>query len=319
LCSARAGPATLPRLVVVSDWPPALERLRGRVGLWTTTHETLPPTRSAELAHELEELGYAALWIPEAWGREAFTSASLLLAGSTRLVVATGIANIWARDAVAAANAARTLSAANDDRFVLGLGVSHRPLVERLRGHDYVTPLRAMRDYLAAMDAAPMFAAEGQHRYARVIAALGPRMLELGASSADGVHPYLVTPEHTARSRSAVGDAFVGVEQAVVVGESREEFLRRAHAHLEIYTGLENYRNSWRRQGFDDADFVRGGSERLCDAMVVHGDEAAIVERVREHRDAGADHVCLQVLGADLSVVPWDEWRRLAPAVADAW
>jgi probable F420-dependent oxidoreductase len=255
------------------------------------------------------------MWIPEAWGREAFTSAALLLGSTSSFTIATGIANIWARDAVTAANAAKTLNAAFGDRFVLGLGVSHEPLVEGLRGHNYAKPLDAMRDYLVALRAAPMFAQEGDHEFATVIAALGPKMLELGATLCDGVHPYLVTPEHTALAREAVGDKFVGVEQAVVFGESREVFLERAHDYLEIYTGLPNYRNNWRRLGFTDEDFVRGGSERLCDAMVVHGDEATVLRRIDEHRAAGADHVCLQVLGADLVTVPLEEWRELAPAV----
>ena len=295
----------------------SLEGLRGRVGIWTSTHESLDAARSGDVARELESLGYAALWFPEAWGREAFTSASLLLAATSSLVVATGIANIWARDAVSAANAARTLNAAYADRFVLGLGVSHRPLVERLRGHDYANPLGAMRDYLGAMDAAPMFAPEGEREYARVIAALGPRMLELGASASDGVHTYLVTPEHTAQTRVLIGGAFLCVEQAVVLGASREEFLRRAHEHLEFYTGLENYKNNWRRLGFGDEDFVRGGSTRLCEAMVVHGDEGAVMDRVAEHQRAGADHVCLQVLGAELAEPPLSEWRRLSTALLD--
>jgi probable F420-dependent oxidoreductase len=295
----------------MSTWPPSLEGLRGTVGIWTATHESLPPGRSAEVAAELESLGYGAMWVPEAWGREAFTSAGLLLTGTSTMVIATGIANIWARDAVSAANAARTLNAAFDERFVLGLGVSHRPLVERLRGHDYATPVTAMREYLSAMDAVPMFAPEGTQRYARVIAALGPKMLELGATHCDGVHPYLVTPEHTARARAAVGDRFVGVEQAVVLGQDREEFLRRAHAHLEIYTGLDNYKNSWRRLGFGDEDFVRGGSEQLCDAMVVHGDEDRVLARIREHREA----VCLQVLDDGSNTPPLDEWRRLGAVV----
>jgi probable F420-dependent oxidoreductase len=285
------------------------------VGIWTTTHETLPAAQSSEVAAEIESLGYSALWIPEAWGREAFTNASLLLAGTSTLTIATGIANIWGRDAVAAAAASRTLNAAYGDRFILGLGVSHQPLVERLRGHDYNTPLVAMTEYLAAMDAAPMFAPEGQHRYARVIAALGPKMLALGANSADGVHPYHVTPEHTATARAAVGDKFVGVEQAVVLGQSREVFLQRAHEMLDIYTGLPNYRNSWKRLGFNDDDFVRGGSDRLCDAIVVHGDERVVIDRVNEHLAAGADHVCLQVLGDSLTSVPYDEWRRIGAAI----
>jgi probable F420-dependent oxidoreductase len=295
----------------MTTWPPSLEKLRGTIGVWTFAHETVPAERSGDVAAELESLGYAAMWLPEAWGREAFTNAGLMLRATSSIIIATGIANIWARDPVAANNASKTLNTAYQDRFVLGLGVSHRPLVERLRGHQYQSPVEAMRDYLTAMDAAPMRAPEGELRTARVIAALGPRMLEIGATLADGVHPYLVTPEHTARARAAVGDKFVGVEQAVVLGQSRDEFLRRAHAHLEIYTGLENYTNSWRRLGFGDEDFVRGGSERLCDTLVVHGDEATVLERVNEHRDAGADHVCLQILGDESNAPPWDEWRRL--------
>ncbi len=299
----------------MSDWPSSLECLRGTVGVWTFASESTPAKQCGEIALELESLGFGAMWIPEAWGREAFTNSGLLLASTSRLVIATGIANIWARDAVASANAARTLNAAYDDRFVLGLGVSHRPLVERLRGHEYASPLTAMRDYLTALDAAPMFAPEKDQSFARVIAALGPKMLKLGATLAHGVHTYLVTPEHTAIARQAVGEKFIGVEQAVVLDQSREEFLRRAHAHLEAYTGLENYKNNWRRLGFGEDDFVRGGSDLLCDAMVVHGDEGDVLARIREHREAGANHVCLQVLGDELMTTPLDEWRRLAPVV----
>jgi probable F420-dependent oxidoreductase len=299
----------------MSDLPTSLAQLRGTVGIWTATHESLPPSQSGEIAGELESLGYAAMWIPEVRGREAFTNSALLLSATSSLKIATGIANIWARDAVNAANAAKTLSAAFAERFVLGLGVSHLPLVERLRGHHYETPLRAMREYLSAMDTAPMSSNEGQQRFARVLAALGPKMLQLAAEMTDGVLTYLVTPEHTAQAREAVGDKFIGVEQAVVLGADRDEFLRRAHAHLEIYTGLDNYKNSWRRLGFGDEDFVRGGSTRLCDVMVVHGDEAAVLAKVNEHRRAGADHVCLQVLGAEPGTPPIDEWRRLAPVV----
>ena len=293
----------------------SLERLRRRVGLWTMTHERQPPHLAQAMAKEIETLGFSALWLPEAWGREAFTSSGLMLEATSSLVVATGIANIWARDAVSCVNATKTLNAAHTDRFLLGLGVSHRPLVERLRGHDYVTPLAAMRDYLGAMDAAPMHAFESDQRYARVIAALGPKMLELGATRADGVHTYLVTPEHTASARAIVGDAFIAVERALVLGCEREEYLRRAHTYLEFYTGLENYRNNWRRLGFDDEDFVRGGSERLCDAMVAHVELDGVANVVNEHYDAGADHVCLQVLGADPATAPLEEWRLLAPHV----
>ncbi|MGB8179307.1 MAG: LLM class F420-dependent oxidoreductase [Acidimicrobiales bacterium] len=299
----------------MSTWPDALEKLRQSVGLWTMTLDAKSPGESADLASEIESMGYSALWIPEAYGRESFTNAGLLLADTTSLVVATGIANIWARDAVASANAAKTLSAAYGDRFVLGLGVSHEPLVKGMRGHAYETPYVAMREYLLAMDQSPMLAAEGTTRAARVIAALGPQMLKLAATLTDGAHPYLVTPAHTAQARSLLGDKFLGVEQAVVLGQDREESLRRAHEHLEFYTGLPNYRNSWLRQGFTDEDLIRGGSTRLCDALVVHGDEASVLTRVREHLDAGADHVCLQVLGSDFGEVPLEEWRRLASVV----
>lgn len=291
---------------------PTLDSLRGSTGLWTMTLDAQPVERLREIVAELDGLGFSALWLPESWGREALVNASLALHASERITIATGIASIWARDAVASVNGARTLSAQSGERFVLGLGVSHRPLVERLRGHHYESPLAAMRAYLEAMDAAPMHAADAQVRTPRVIAALGPKMLELAASHADGAHTYLVTPEHTASARTHLGAAFLAVEQAVVLGATREAFLERAHAHLDFYTGLENYRNNWKRLGFSDEDFVRGGSERLCDAMVVHGDLDAIRARAAEHLALGADHVCLQVLGPDVSQPPLADWRALA-------
>lgn len=293
-----------------------LAALRGTVGLWTGAHELLAPRVAGGVAHDVESLGYSALWFPESWGRESLTSATLLLSASSTLVIATGITNIWGRDAVASVNAARTLNATFHNRFVLGLGVSHQPLVERLRGHTYASPLEAMREYLNAMDAAPMHAYEAEQPYTRVIAALGPRMIALGADHADGVHTYLVNVEHTAMARSMVREKFLNVEQAVVVGHDRAEFLRRAHQHLEFYTGLENYRANWRRMGFGPEDFVRGGSERLCDAMVVHGNLDDIKHRVEEHFAAGADHVCLQVLGPDVTAPPTADWRMVSEGLS---
>jgi probable F420-dependent oxidoreductase len=292
----------------------ALAGLRGTVGLWTRALETVSPTRSIQLAQEIEDLGYGSLFVPEAWGREAFTHAAILLSGTRRITVGTGIASIWARDAVASANAARTLAAASGDRFVLGLGVSHRPLVERLRGQAYDAPVAHLRRYLDALDAAPMHAAEGATPVPRVLAALGPTMLALAADRADGAFTYLVTPEHTSSARAAIGETFLIVEQSVVLGGGRDAFLERAHAHLEFYTGLDNYRNSWRRLGFGDADWVRGGSERLCDELVTHGDLEVIAARVDQHRAAGADHVLLQVLGEGPEP-PLEDWARLAEAV----
>ena len=295
----------------------ALQTLRStRVGIWTTSLDAVSPAQAGNHAAEIERLGYGSLWFGEAYGREAFTNASLLLAATQRLVVATGIANVYGRDAVTGNAAGRTLHAAHPGRFVVGWGISHGPLVERMRGHSYGKPVTTMREYLEAIDAAPYFADGPPTAPPRVLAALRPKMLELSASHADGAHPYLVTPEHTARAREQLGpEPILCVEQAVVLTQDRDAFLERAHWHLEIYTGLPNYRGSWETQGFGESDFGRGGSERLKEAMVAWGDEAAIARRVREHLDAGADHVMIQALGANPFEVPADQWLALAPAL----
>jgi len=291
----------------------------GRVGIWTGTLDALEVPAAREAVGELDEQGWGSLWFGEAYGREAFTAAALFLAASRRLVVGTGIASIYARDAMATAGAARTLAAAFPDRFVLGLGVSHAPLVERMRGHNYGKPVAAMSGYLDAVDAAPYLVAGASEPPPRVLAALGPRMLELARDRADGAHPYLTTPAHTAEARAALGgSAEVGpllvVEQAAVLSDDVETWRRRAHAHLEVYTGLPNYRASWRRQGLSDDDAVRGGSEQLKTAMVSRGlDDTAM--RVREHLDAGATTVVVQVLGEHAADVPRADWARLAEAL----
>jgi probable F420-dependent oxidoreductase len=288
----------------------------GTVGLWTGALEGQPPTKLGEVAAQVEALGYGSLWFGEAWGREALTQATLLLAGTSRLVVGTGIANIYARDAAAATNGGRLLAGAFANRFVLGLGVSHKPLVERMRGHEYASPIETMAAYLEAMNDVPYMSAGPSDPAPRVIAALGPKMLKLAATASDGAHPYLVTPDHTATARDTMGQGpLLIVEQAVALTDDEDEFVRRAHEHLNIYTGLPNYRNSWKRQGFTDEDFGRGGSRRLKDGMVVWGDEAKVKARVQEHLDAGADQVLLQVLGADLNDLPLDDWTRLAAAL----
>lgn len=287
----------------------------GRTGLWTGALDALTVGQLREVAARLDAQGWGALWFGEAYGREAFTAAQLLLSASERMVVATGIASIWGRDAMAASAASRTLSAAFPDRFLLGLGVSHAPLVEGLRGHTYAKPLAAMRDYLAAMDAAPYHVADGTEPAPRVLAALGPKMLELARDRAQGAHPYLVTPAHTARAREVLGAGPVlAVEQAVVLGADIDDWQARAHAHLEVYTGLPNYVQNWLREGFTTDDAVRGGSTRLKEALVPRGLEAGIA-RVQEHLAAGASHVCLQVLGADPFDVPYEGWERFAEAL----
>ncbi|HWG94446.1 MAG TPA: TIGR03620 family F420-dependent LLM class oxidoreductase [Mycobacteriales bacterium] len=289
--------------------------LPGPVGLWTAALESVPVAEVPDVVGALDAQGWDALWFGEAYGREALTAAQLYLASSSRMAVATGIASVYGRDAVAAAGASRLLAALHPGRFVLGLGASHAPLVERMRGHAYGKPVQAVREYLDAMDAAPWVSAPAEPA-PRVLAALGPRMLELARDRAAGAHPYLTTPEHTAQAREVLGEGpLLAVEQAVVLSADPDVVRERAHWHLEVYTGLPNYRASWLRQGFSEDDAVRGGSDRLKSAMVVGGEDA-IVARVREHLDAGADHVCLQVLGADLFDVPVDDWAALAPVAA---
>jgi len=286
-----------------------------RTGLWTAALEVLPGPRAQETAAELDELGYGSLWLPEAFGREAFTGAQAVLAATRRMVVGTGIASIYGRGPMAANGAARLLESLAPGRFVLGLGVSHRPAVEGARKTEYLPPIEAMTAYLDDLGSALYFGPDPELPPI-VLAALGPTMLALARDRTAGAHSYLVTPEHTATARETLGSApLLVVEQAVVLDQDRGESLRRAHAHLDIYMGLPNYRNSWRRQGFEEDDLVRGGSDRLADALVVQGDPEAVAARVRAHLDAGADHVVVQVLGADLGEVPMPEWRTLAPVL----
>ena len=286
-----------------------------RVGLWDASLDGLPLARALEEVAALDGQGWGSLWFGEAYGREAFSTGALYLQAARRMTVATGIANIHARDATAAAAVGRTLNTAYPGRFVMGLGVSHRPLVERLRGHRYDKPLATMRAYLERMDDATYMVAGDEQPAPRVIAALGPKMLELARDNADGAHTYLVTPEHTAMAREVLGPgAMLVVEQGVVLDDDAERWRERAHWHLEIYTGLPNYRQSWVRQGFADDDVVRGGSERLKSALVARGAGEARA-RVRAHLDAGADHVCVQVLGATVFDVPTAEWADFAATV----
>jgi probable F420-dependent oxidoreductase len=289
--------------------------LGGEVGLWSSDLNSVPAPQAREVVAEIEELGYASLWFGEALGREAFTNSSMLLSATSHLVVATGIANIFVRDAWATNAAAKTLAGAFPDRFILGLGVSHRPLVE-MRGHDYRSPLSTMRAYLKDMREAQFVAAQPTHDPPWLLAALGPRMLELSRDLADGAHPYLVTPQHTAEAREILGDGpLLAVEQAVAPTMDRKEALRLARSHLSRYLQLPNYRNSWLRQGFQEEDLSGDGSERLAEGLVAWGSESDIRERVSEHLSAGADQVCVQVV-MDGSVAGLSErWRSLAPAL----
>ena len=273
----------------------------GRVGVWSADPERMTAADAGRFANEVESLGFKTLWIQESLGsKEIFAHAGILLAATKTLIVATGIANIWARDPVAMANGAKTLSEAYPDRFLLGVGVSHKPSVA-IRGGRYQKPLAHMRSYLDAMDKAPFV---GPNRDdpppPRVLAALGPQMLRLAAERSLGAHPYFVPVEHTAVARTELGrEPLLAVEQAAVVGMDREKVLAAAKRHTKYYLTFENYSNNLRRLGWNDADLAESGSERLIDAIVAWGDAAAVGARVAAHHAAGADHVCLQVLGGD--------------------
>lgn len=288
----------------------------GRFGIWTSALDRQPATIARQAVAKIERLGFGALWVGEAARREVFANASLLLSATQQLVVASGIANIWARDAMAMAAGQRTLSEAWDSRFLLGLGVSHDRLVDP-RGHRYERPLTAMRRYLDAMDHTPYLAPmPDPAAMTRVLGALGPRMLALAGEVTDGAHPYLVPVEHTEQARAILGPTkLLCPEVAVVVIPDPEAARRVARAHLATYLQLANYRGNLARLGFGDHDLTGGGSDRLVDALVAWGPAERVVRRVHEHLDAGADHVAIQVLTADPDRLPLAEWTDLAVAL----
>jgi probable F420-dependent oxidoreductase len=293
----------------------------GRVGIWTFDFDGQPAGRVRDAAAEIEELGYGAIWYGEAFGRDTVGQAWLLLSATRRLTVASGIANIAFRDPIAMATAARTLGDAFPGRYLLGLG-GHR-VDDTIREWDgYPMPARGkavttMRAYLDAMDAVPAHGPAPDPAPPRVLAALGPKMLALAGERAWGAHPYFVSVDHTARAREIMGpDAFLGVEQAVVLDADLARAREVATAHVAGYVSMAPHQEAnVRRLGFGDADLVAGPSSRLVDAIVAHGDLEAIRKRVHEHFDAGADHVCVQALTSDPTALPLREWRELAPAL----
>ena len=288
----------------------------GAVGIWTAQLDLLPAARAREVAAEIEELGYGAVWVPEAVGREAITHASVLLDATDRLVVATGVANIFNRTPTAAAYGQRLLADDSGGRFLLGLGVSHAPMVEGMLGQSWDKPLVRMREYLAAMDAAFTISPAPAEAPPRVLAALGPLMLRLAAEQAWGAHSYFVPVEHTTVARETLGSGpKLLVEQAVAVSADADEARAAARKHMAMYLTLPNYVNNLRRLGWGDDDLGDGGSDALVDAIVAWGEPEAIAERVAAHHEAGADHVCVQVVESDVSALPLDAWRTLAPAL----
>lgn len=296
----------------------ALREALGRVGMWSFALEALSAAEEAEAVAEIDELGFGSIWFPEAVeSREALSHSAWILANTRRAVVAPGIASIWARDPVAMTNGWRLLSDAYPGRFLLGIGVSHRGSVAR-RGGRYERPVAAMREYLDAMDRVASSAPAPESPLRLVIAALGPKMLELAAERTLGAHPYFVPVEHTAFARQRLGPGPVlAVEQTVVLETDPSEARRLARRFALDYLDTENYAKNLRRMGWTEADVAGQGSDALIDAVVAWGDVDQVAVRVRQHLDAGADHVCVQVVADDDADPGLPQLRELAPALLE--
>jgi probable F420-dependent oxidoreductase len=287
-----------------------MAELRG-VGLWSPGFRDGDPGEVREAAFELEALGYSALWMPGGAGGPILERAELLVDATVAIGVATGILNIWAHTAQEAATAHAGIELKAQGRFLLGLGVSHAPMVDREQPGRYRKPLSKMRAYLDELDAQPAPVPPSE----RVLAALGPKMLDLARERAAGAHPYFVPVAHTRFARERLGPGpLLAPEQAVVLETDHVRARAAAREHVSRYLRLPNYTNNLLRHGLSAEDLADGGSDRLLDAIVVMGDVDAVAERVRAHREAGADHVCLQVLGG--GALPRDGWRRLAEGLA---
>jgi probable F420-dependent oxidoreductase len=267
-----------------------------KLGVWASV-DNMTAADGASFAKRVETWGYAALWTNEALGRDVLVHSAWLLGNTERLVLASGIANIYARDATAMVWARDGLAEQSDGRFLLGIGLSHAVFVEKIRGHNYGRPVTTMRDYLIAMSRVTYRSPPPSEKPLTIIAALGPKMLELAAEHADGAHPYNVTPEHTATARSILGPGkLLCVEQKVLLESSPDKARAVGRQALAPYLSMPNYLNSWRHMGFGEIDFAGEGSDRLIDAIIAWGDEAAIRRRIQAHWDAGADHVCIQAI-----------------------
>jgi probable F420-dependent oxidoreductase len=280
------------------------------VGVWSSQLRYGDPAVAAEAAAELDELGFDALWIPDVGG-PVFDAVGNLMAATSRTVIATGILNLWMHEPADVCASYAALTASHGERFLLGIGVSHAPLIDSKEPGRYRKPLAATRAFLDAIDATgtPVPAEN------RVLAALGPKMLELSATRARGAHPYLVTPDHTRAAREVLGDGpLLLPEQSVILTTDADQARSIGTDWLRSYLALPNYANNLLRSGFTQDD-VTSVSDRLFNALIAWGDEDAIVRRVAEHRDAGADHVCVQALTADPRDFPRKAWRRLATAL----
>jgi len=283
----------------------------GRVGAWVWDLVTAPAPHIRAAVRAIEDMGYGAVWFPESRGREAIALSAILLAETSTIKVAPGIANIWARDASAAAGAAMALGEAWPGRFTLGLGVSHAPSVEA-RGHEYSKPLARMEEYLDAMESAVSVGPQPDDPVPVVLAALGPKMLRLAADRTTGAHPYFVPVSHTAFAREIIGpDAFLAPEQAVVLDTDPERARATARGHMEHYLLSDNYRRNLLRLGWTESDVDGGGSDALVDAVVSWGSAEEVAETITAHHGAGADHVSIQVISQSEGI-PLAELEELA-------
>ncbi|MCG7596264.1 LLM class F420-dependent oxidoreductase [Mycobacterium sp. PSTR-4-N] len=281
------------------------------VGLWSSQLRYGNAGEAADAAAELDELGFPALWIPDVGG-PVLDAVDNLLAATSKTVIATGILNLWMHEPAEVASRYATLTETHGERFLLGIGCSHAPLIDSQEPGRYRKPLAATKAFLDGIDASPTPVPTGN----RVLAALGPKMLELSATRAAGAHPYLSTPDHTRTARELLGDTpMLLPEQSVLLVDSRDEARAIGTDWLRNYLGLPNYANNIRRSGFTEED-ISTVSDRLFDALIAWGDEETVLRRVTEHLDAGANHVCVQVLTADPREFPREQWRRLAAALA---
>lgn len=289
------------------------------LGIWTWTLDAQPAGRAQEAVAELESLGFGCVWIPEAVGREPFAHAALLLAGSKTIVVATGIASMYARTAVTMQAGQKTLTEAFPERFLLGIGASHGHMAKALHKSTYDKPYSKMVEYLDTMDSAMFAAAAPTTPPRRMLAALGPKMLRLAAERTVGAHPYFTTPEHTKVAREIMGSGpLLAPEQAVILERDPVKAREIGRKFMATYVRLPNYANNLLRHGFTESDLKNEHgvpSDRLVDAICAWGDLESIARRVAEHFDAGADHVGIQVLKEDLTALPSAEWREIASLV----
>ena len=276
----------------------------GKLGVWTIFEER-SARESADLVKRIEQWGYAAVWLGEAFGRDIMAQSAWLLANTSSLIVASGIANIYARDPMATAGGQMGLNEQSGGRFLLGIGVSHQRIVADMRGHEYGKPIETMRNYLVAMKKAPYMAPKPAEAPKTILAALGPKMLALSRDQADGAHPYNVSPTHTAQARKILGpDKLLCVEQKIILETNADRARDAARKMLAMYLQAPNYLNNWKRMGFNDSDFQNGGSNRLIDDNFAWGDQSAVIQRIEEHWSAGADHVCVQSIDPNNPVGP---------------